>query len=79
MPKTFARALPRRSGCMRWMPSGEAPCCWGSRTTRATRLFRPHGGSRFLVEDNHRSLALALLVFTTHVFRMTTFFLPSLG
>ena len=27
------------------------------------------------VEDNHRSLALAVLVFTTHVFRMTTFFL----
>ena len=29
----------------------------------------------WIVEDNHRSLALAVLVFTTHVFRMTTFFL----
>jgi glucan biosynthesis protein C len=38
-------------------------------------LFLPN---IWIVEDNHRSLALlalAVLVFTTHVFRMTTFFL----
>ena len=41
--------------------------------------FVPASWRFSFVEDNHRSLALALLVFTTHVFRMTTFFLPSLG
>jgi glucan biosynthesis protein C len=41
----------------------------------ASYSFVPVPTKIWIVEDNHRSLALALLVFTTHVFRMTTFFL----
>ena len=41
----------------------------------ASLSFVPGPTKVWIVEDNHRSLALAVLVFTTHVFRMTTFFL----
>jgi peptidoglycan/LPS O-acetylase OafA/YrhL len=37
--------------------------------------FVPAPAQIWIVEDTHRSTALAVLFFTTHVFRMTTFFL----
>ena len=41
----------------------------------ATMSFLPTQAKIWIVQDSHRSPALALLFFTTHVFRMTTFFL----
>jgi glucans biosynthesis protein C len=41
----------------------------------ASYSFVPAPTKFSFVEDNHRSLALGVLVFTTHVFRMTPFFL----
>jgi hypothetical protein len=41
----------------------------------ATLSFVPAPTKIWIVEDSHRSTALAVLFFTIHVFRMTTFFL----
>jgi glucan biosynthesis protein C len=41
----------------------------------ATLSFLPAPAHFWIVEDSHRSPALGVLYFTTHVFRMTTFFL----
>jgi glucan biosynthesis protein C len=41
----------------------------------ATISFLPSPTKIWIVEDSHRSVALALLFFVIHVFRMTTFFL----
>jgi peptidoglycan/LPS O-acetylase OafA/YrhL len=41
----------------------------------ATLSFLPTPAKIWIVEDSHRSLALGVLFFATHVFRMTTFFL----
>jgi peptidoglycan/LPS O-acetylase OafA/YrhL len=41
----------------------------------ATISFVPSPAKIWIVEDSHRSTALAMLFFITHVFRMTTFFL----
>jgi peptidoglycan/LPS O-acetylase OafA/YrhL len=41
----------------------------------ATLSFVPAPAKIWIVEDSHNSTTLALLFFTTHVFRMTTFFL----
>ncbi len=41
----------------------------------ATLSFVPAPAKIWVVEDSHRSTALAVLFFTIHVFRMTTFFL----
>jgi glucan biosynthesis protein C len=41
----------------------------------ATLSFVPSPAKIWIVEDSHRSTALAVLFFTLHVFRMTTFFL----
>lgn len=43
----------------------------------ATMSFLPSpvGKDIWIVEDNHRSLALALVFFTSHMFRMMTFFM----
>lgn len=41
----------------------------------ATLSFLPAPVHFWMVEDRHRSLALGALFFTTHIFRMTTFFL----
>jgi glucans biosynthesis protein C len=41
----------------------------------ATISFVPSPAKIWIVEDSHRSTALAVLFFITHVFRMTTFFL----
>jgi glucan biosynthesis protein C len=41
----------------------------------ATMSFIPAPGKIWIVEDSHRSTALAVLFFIIHVFRMTTFFL----
>jgi glucan biosynthesis protein C len=41
----------------------------------ATISFVPAPAKIWVVEDSHRSTALAVLFFATHVFRMTTFFL----
>jgi glucan biosynthesis protein C len=41
----------------------------------ATISFIPSPTRIWIVEDSHRSVALALLFFVIHVFRMTTFFL----
>jgi glucans biosynthesis protein C len=41
----------------------------------ATISFVPAPAKIWIVEDSHRSQALGVLFFTTHVFRMTTFFL----
>jgi peptidoglycan/LPS O-acetylase OafA/YrhL len=41
----------------------------------ATLSFLPTPAKLWIVQDSHRSVALGVLFFTTHVFRMTTFFL----
>ncbi|QPF92938.1 acyltransferase family protein [Bradyrhizobium commune] len=41
----------------------------------ATLSFVPSPTRIWIIQDTHQSLALALLFFTIHVFRMTTFFL----
>jgi len=41
----------------------------------ATLSFLPPPVHFWIVEDNHRNLTLGVLYFTTHIFRMTTFFL----
>ena len=41
----------------------------------ATMSFLPTTAQVWVVEDTHRSTALGVLFFATHVFRMTTFFL----